>query len=352
MHQKSFMEMECLESPSIILQQQISNLDVISEITNRLRKFPPHFVGTIARGSSDQAAHFAKYAIETQLGIITTSIAPSIHTLYKSNLNYKNTFVIGISQSGKSNDLIECMSFARKNGAITLSFINEKNSPLEKESQYFIPLLAGKENSGAATKSFTASLTRIIQFICYWNNDNKLKECLLKLPNILEKSNDLNFKLALNELKNTKNMLVIGRGLNFPIALEAALKLKETCGIHAEAFSGAEILHGPFELIKKNFPVLVFLQNDETLESLVKLIEKLQKLNAKIIVISSQNILNDKKNKILNKTIHISTNECLTPLCDSVSLIYKFYPFVAALSRQKNKNPDTPLNLKKVTKTI
>lgn len=352
MEQKSFMESESEESPSIIANQQKMGLDILDELSKRLLKYPPNFVGTIARGSSDHAAYFAKYAIETKIGIITTSIAPSVHTIYKSNINYKNSLVVGISQSGKSDDILECMAVARKNGAVTLSFVNTKNSPLEKESEYCIPLLAGKEKSVAATKSFIASLSRIIQLVAYWSKNNDLKNNLINFPSLLVNKTSTHLHLALNELKNERNILIIGRGFTFPIALESALKLKETCGLHAEAFSGAEILHGPFELVHKNFPVLVYLQNDETLPGILKLIEILLQKEAKVIAIASQNILNSTNNPILNKTITIPTNNSLDPLCDAISLIHSFYPFAALLSKAKERNPDHPKNLNKITRTI
>jgi glutamine---fructose-6-phosphate transaminase (isomerizing) len=352
MEQKSFMESESEESPTIIAKQQKNGFHILDELKNRLLKYPPYFVGTIARGSSDHAAYFAKYAIETQMGIITTSISPSVHTVYKSKLSYKNSFVIGISQSGKSDDLLECMAVARKNGAITLAFVNENNSPLEKESEYCIPLLAGKENSVAATKSFIASLSRIIQFVAHWSGNIDLKNHLTNLPSLITNNSFSHFNLALNELKNEKSILVIGRGFAFPIALESALKFKETCGLHAEAFSGAEILHGPFELVHKNFPVLVYLQNDKTMPGMLKFIENLQQKEAKVIVFAAQNILNSIHSTILNKILTISTNESLDPLCDVISLIHRFYSFAASLSIATGRNPDHPLNLNKVTRTV
>ena len=191
MNSKSWMELETAESAEIILNQHNNSLGIIEEITKRLQNAPPNYVGTLARGSSDHAANFAKYAIETQIGIITSSIAPSIHSIYKTNLNYKNSLVIAISQSGKSSDVIESLIFARKQGAITLAFVNEEQSPLAQEAEYCVPLIANKERSVAATKSFIASLSRLIQFISFWKDHTELNKQLLSIPShLLDTKND------------------------------------------------------------------------------------------------------------------------------------------------------------------
>lgn len=350
----TFMEKEAAQAPFIIEKQQTIGLNTLSQLLQKLSSQKPNFAATIARGSSDHAATFAKYAIETNLGLITASLSPSIHTLYKAQVNYKDSLVIGISQSGKSDDLVECMSHARKNGAITLSFVNEENSPLANESEYFIPLLAEKEISVAATKSFIASLARIIQLIAYWNNSSELKNNLITLPSLLKESNNNSsaFSLGINSLKEEQSILVVGRGYSFPIALESALKFKETCGLHAEAFSGAEILHGPFELVKKDFPIFVYLQNDESLPSMLQLIEKIKTKKAKLFVMGASNLLSSHTNNILQNTILFPTANSLHPLCDMLALISTFYSFAAQLAKARGRNPDTPQNLNKVTRTI
>ena len=348
---KFWMQKETEESASIIKNQQIDSVEILNEVTNRLQKIPPNFVATLARGSSDHAASFSKYAIETHLGIMTASIAPSVHTIYKSNIIYKNSFVIGISQSGKSSDLVESMAFARKSGAITLAFVNDKNSPLEQASEYCIPLLANKEQSVAATKSFIASLSRIIQLISYWKKDSNLNKQLLNTSDQLLNFNENEMNLFVENLLNEKSILVIGRGHSFPIALESALKLKETCGLHAEAFSGAEILHGPFELIQKNYPILLYLSNDETLDSMLKLIETLQNKNAKIFIITTNEIAL-KYEKNLSNTYIFKTANSINSLCDNILSIYHFYKLAAFLSQKLGRNPDLPKNLNKVTDTI
>ena len=165
--QTTLMEKETNETFSIINNLILNSDEVFSPLIAALKKADLHFIATIARGSSDHAATFAKYVFETQLGITTTSIAPSIHTIYQKNLNYKNSLVIGISQSGKSFNLVESMKYAKQNGAITVSFINENNSPLADYCKFNISLLAGKEYSLAATKSFIANLVRIIQLAYY-----------------------------------------------------------------------------------------------------------------------------------------------------------------------------------------
>ncbi|WP_186645864.1 SIS domain-containing protein [Fluviispira vulneris] len=351
MSQVTLMESEVQESSKIIEKQLKANLEIFSAIVSRLKKEPPPFIATIARGSSDHAASFAKYAFETHLGILTSTISPSVHTLYKAKLNYKNALIICISQSGKSEDLIESLSYARQHGAVTLSFINEENTPLAKASEFNIPLLADKEKSVAATKSYIASLVRIVQFIAEWTFNGELKQYLKDLPTILNTKKNYLIEPAIEKFKSAQNILVIGRGYGFPIAMEAALKLKETCGLHAEAFSGAEVLHGPFELIQKDYPVLIFLQKDATYQTMLDLIKKIDEKNAQMIICGAHNILNFSDLNLKNQPILMPTANSIYPLCDCISLIHTFYPFAAKLAIARGRDPDNPTNLTKVTNT-
>ncbi|WGL59221.1 SIS domain-containing protein [Pigmentibacter sp. JX0631] len=348
----TLMEKETNETLSII-NNLILNSDVLFlPIITALRNVEIHFIATIARGSSDHAATFAKYVFETQLEIATASIAPSIHTIYQKNINYKNSLVLGISQSGKSFDLVESMKYAKQNGAVTVSFINENNSPLADQSKFNIPLLAGKEYSVAATKSFIASLVRIIQLAYYLNPQNSINiDCFKVISQRLNEFANDKDEFPIETFKNAKNFLVLGRGYTFPIAMEAALKLKETSGIHAEAFSGAEVMHGPFELINKSFPVIVFLNKDETLPNMLLLIENFLKKEANIFIIGTNEILKENKTLFLNLPV-ISIGNSIHPIANSILFIHKFYKFSALFAKSLGRNPDTPKNLNKVTSTL
>ncbi|MCK4608367.1 MAG: SIS domain-containing protein, partial [Gammaproteobacteria bacterium] len=263
------MEKEAGESPSIIAKRMQDNSQVLHDLCSRLRKNPPHFAITIGRGSSDHACTYAKYLLETHLGLVTASAPPSVLTLYGTELNVKNSLVIGISQSGKSPDICDLMQAAHKNGAVTLAIVNTEDSPLAKAAEFVIPMDAGAELAVAATKSYLASLAILVELIAIWTQDKKLLQALQILPERLTAALELDWSEAIPKLKPVNNTLVLGRGFGYPIAQEAALKFKETAAIHAEAFSGAEVLHGPFALIKQQHPYLLFTQGDNALEGML-----------------------------------------------------------------------------------
>lgn len=347
----TLMEKEARESPRIVEEQIKKNRNILTELANRIKKKPPPFAVTIARGSSDHASTFAKYLLETKFGLVTSSAAPSVLTLYKSNLNFKNSLAIGVSQSGESPDICEVMATARKSGAITVSFVNHPESHLAKESEYVVPLYAGEEKAVAATKSYIATLSAMLQMVAIYSDDRILIEKLDCLPSFLEKAISVDWSPAVSILKDIQDTLVIARGYCYPVAQEAALKFKETCSIHAEAFSGAEVLHGPFALIKKDYPVLMFTEDDSSFKGLIDLARKIKGLGAKIL-------LSCPKNKISKEALTgisdlmLPLPESLHKLCDPLIIIQAFYLMVARLSIKRGFNPDSPANLKKITETF
>jgi glucosamine--fructose-6-phosphate aminotransferase (isomerizing) len=347
------MEQESFQSLDIISKQNSQSQKDFLPLMKQLKKKPPFFVATLGRGSSDHAANFAKYAIEAHLGLMGASIAPSIHTLCQAKLNYKNSLVLGISQSGKSDDIIECLAYAKKQGALTVTFVNDERSPFATESTYCIPLLAGTEQAVAATKSFVASLSRIVQLVAYWSGQRVLLKHLETLVSLLQKQPQPHDKNVLEIFKNKKSLFVVGRGLGRSIALESALKFKECCGIHGEGLSGAELFHGPLELVKKNFPIFLYLHRDKSLPSMLELLAVLYSKKAKILLAGPQNLINSKTHPLFDKVATFPTMPLsVHPLCDSIASIYSFYPLVAQLAKLKGKNPDFPKNLAKITRTF
>src|ERR1700761_4411407 len=255
---------EAGQAPEAVRLQLRINSELMQGLGEKLRQLAPRAVVTCARGSSDHAATFAKYLIETRLGILTSSAAPSVSSLYAAKADLGGTVLLAISQSGASPDLLAAVSSARAAGALVIALVNVSDSPLARLAHHAIPLCAGPERSIAATKSYVASLAAIIHLVAVWSQDLKLLDALVRSPGQLERAWDLEWRPALAPLRGANNMYVVGRGLGLGIAQEAALKLKETCGLHAEAVSAAEVRHGPMALIRAGFPVLMFAQNDET----------------------------------------------------------------------------------------
>jgi glucosamine--fructose-6-phosphate aminotransferase (isomerizing) len=299
---------------------------------------------TIARGSSDHAANYGKYILETQLGLATVSAAPSIITLYDSPLKLDKALVIGISQSGQSYDICETMRYAKKQGAVTIALVNAIDSPLANIAEFVLPLHAGEELAVAATKSYIASLTALLHLVSYYSKNKNLQDVHEQLPHFLEAALLCDWQLFIDTYQNIHSTIITGRGFSLPIALESALKCKETSGIHAEAFSSAEILHGPFALMKAEYPVLLFGQNDRTLEDNLALAKRIRELAGKALLALPSDVCKEEKDVLpLPKSLH--------PLCDPIVGIQAFYPSIAKLSVLKGFNPDKPKHLNKVTST-
>lgn len=350
----NIMAQETISAASLIAKQLVSNKNLIQNIAIKIKEKNPIAAVTIARGSSDHAANFAKYLIETQLGIVTASSAPSVHTIYNSDLNLENMLVIGISQSGKSPDICHVMQDAREKGAITLALVNTEDSPLANLAEFVIPLRAGEEKAVAATKSYMCTLSALLQFIAIYNSDNLLESALDNLESQLQQTLNIDFTPVIEALLDTMHMFVIARGVCFPIAQEAALKFKETACIQAEPFSSAEVLHGPFALVKSGFSTLQFIQKDEALAGNLELAKKMTDLGAQTIVLYPENIEEKEVKKLTDKQtskLNIALPASIHPLTDPIMIIQAFYAMVNSLAVKRGFDPDNPDNLKKVTET-
>lgn len=338
---QSRMLAETLEAPAVVARQLTANAAAAAALGAALRAAPPRFVVTGARGSSDHAATFAKYLIETRLGLVTASAAPSVATLYDRPLAMDGALFVAISQSGRSPDLLRQTELASKGGARTLALVNDAGSPLAAACDHVLPLHAGPETSVAATKSYVATLSALVQLVAAWTDDRDLGAALDRLPDRLGAASGCDWSAALEPLAAAGDLLVVGRGLGLGIAQEAALKLKETCGLHAEAFSGAELMHGPVTLVGPGYPVLVFSPRDETRSSLETLVAALRDMGAAAFVASPDAATPG----------DLPLPPPLHPQLDLLPAILAFYRLAEALSRRRGRDPDRPRHLRKVTET-
>ena len=267
------------------VQAQLQQLDPqMIEIAGRLRRQPPQVAMTVARGSSDHAASYFAYLTMQLVGVPVASLPMSVVTLQQAPLKVSGQAVFGFSQSGQSPDLVNSLRLLRKRGALSISLVNAEDSPLEAACEFHVPLCAGPELSVAATKSFISTLSASALLIGHWNQEPDLLQACQALPDGLREAAKQDWSAAIDALRGCQQLMVIGRGAGFAIAQEAALKFKETSGLHAEAFSAAEVKHGPMALVGPDFPLLVFRQADETAESVDELVREVVARGGQVLI--------------------------------------------------------------------
>jgi glutamine---fructose-6-phosphate transaminase (isomerizing) len=327
------MLLEAREAPSAIARQLANDADAYRDFGAWLCANSPASVLTVARGSSDHAAHFMAYLIMARLGRLVTSLPMSLITLYQSKIQCAGLVSMAFSQSGQSPDLVAPMKFFTDGGACTAAFVNAPDSPLAHASNWIFPLHAGEEKSVAATKSFIAQLVAGARVVAAWQGDAALQNAIASLPDSLERAVAADWSAGIEVLKNCDRLFVIGRGIGLPI--------KETCAIQAEAFSGAEVKHGPMALIVEGYPLLIFAPRGPAQAGLLALADEMRTRGATVLLAAPAGTPNCDLPIIETASIDL----------DPISMIQSFYPMVEALSRARGFDPDRPRYLAKVTRT-
>jgi len=337
------MAAEIAEAAAATRRQLAANERSTAELARRLRARRPPFVATIARGSSDHAALFIKHLVEIKVGLACASLAPSIASLYRAQLWLDGAAAITISQSGRSPDVVAMQHAAKDAGATTIALVNDSDSPAARDADALLPLHAGEERSVAATKSMIASLIAGASLVAHWSADTGLSAALGGLPSVLDASNARPPEEAVAILAKSSSLLVIGRGATFGVAAEAALKLKETSAIHAEAFSSAEVLHGPVGIISPGFPVLAFAPVDAARTQFFNVVDRLASLGAEPLIIDIETHSRWPAVVALD-----GGHALLTPIV----ALHVFYRLAEATARARGRDPDRPPHLTKVTRTL
>jgi glucosamine--fructose-6-phosphate aminotransferase (isomerizing) len=332
---------EAREAPQAVARQLAQDRERWRAFGERLRQQPPASLLTIARGSSDHAAHYAAYLVMARLGRLVASMPMSLVTLYQSQIRCDGLASLAFSQSGQSPDLIGPTQYFRRCGALTCAFVNDAGSPLAQAAEWLFPLHAGEERSVAATKSFIAQLVAGARLVASWQDDAALAAALEDLPHALQRAVDTDWSEAVATLREADRLFVVGRGLGLPVAMEAALKFKETCGIQAEAFSGAEIQHGPMRLVEAGYPLLVFAPRGPAQAGLLEVAQAMRARGARVLLAAPAG----------TPHANLVLQESAVPELDAVCAIQSFYPMVEALARARGNDPDSPPHLKKVTRT-
>ncbi|MEP9400316.1 SIS domain-containing protein [Sphingomonas sp. VNH70] len=330
---------EAAEGGATVARFLARNRDALVQLGAMLRADPPALVVTCARGSSDHAATYGKYLIETLCGVPVASAAPSVASVYATQMERTHAVVIAVSQSGRSPDLLRTVESYKAAGARVVALVNVEDSPLAALADVVLPLSAGPETSVAATKSFIASLAALAAVAAYWSEDRALIDALDAAPAQLEAAFDLDWRAVADTLVAARNLFVIGRGYSFGVAQEAALKMKETSALHAEAFSSAEVRHGPMAIIDNGFPLLAFATSDEAGDDVRAAAKEFATRGAAVHLADAA-----------DGGSHpgaIRSHAAIEPIL----MIQSFYRMIESVSRRRGLDPDAPPHLRKVTET-
>jgi glucosamine--fructose-6-phosphate aminotransferase (isomerizing) len=334
---------EAREGPACAARLLAADAPRAHDLAQELRERPPTAILTVARGSSDHAASFLAYLVMARLGRVVASLPMSVVTLYQSRLRCEGLVAFAFSQSGRSPDLVAPISAVGAGGGRTVAFVNDIDSPLAQCAHWTFGLHAGAETSVAATKSFLAQLIAGARLVGDWQADEALRAGLAALPADLRRALRMDWSAALCEtLRCAERLYVISRGTGLAIAKEAALKLKEVCGIQAEAFSGAELHHGPMALIEEGYPLLVFAPPGPAQAGLIQLAKDLRGRGARVLLAAPEDTPG------MELPLACSIAEDLDPIL----AIQSFYLAAEALARARGLDPDRPRHLAKVTKTL
>lgn len=328
----SRMATETCEAPDAVARLLDREGSAIRDLGRRLATMAPPFVVTCGRGSSDHAAMYLKYSLEIATGIPVCSMGPSVASVYGTAPRVKGAVVVTVSQSGRSPDLVAFQAACRAAGALTIALVNVAESPVAAGADILIPLHAGAETSVAATKSFIAAAAAAAALVAAWSGDTARMAAVERLPWALEGSLGADWSEVLAPLATAGSCYTLGRGPGLAMAAEAALKLKEVLGRHAEAFSFAEVMHGPLRLLGPEFPLLAFLPDDAAQAANRAAIARLEVTGARVLVGQG----------------FTGTGEAML---DPIAMMAPFYLGIEVLARRQGLDPDRPTHLSKVTET-
>lgn len=339
---QSHMAREIAEIPAAATAFLDLSANAVAEGARRLAALDPCLIATVARGSSDHAATYLKYAIELATGVPVASIGPSVASVYGRQPKLRGAACIGISQSGKSPDIVEMMTAARSGGALTVAITNDAASPMAGAVDCSIPLHAGQELSVAATKTFALSVLAGLSLLAEWTGDTDLKAAIARSPDDFRRALAMDWAPLSNRLVRAQSLFVLGRGAAYAIANECALKFKETCGIHAESYSAAEVLHGPAAIVQERFPVLALCVDDAARPHVIASAERLASQGADVFVTGAT----------AKGAVTLPGVDGVHPLLAPLVLAVGCYAFLEPLARWRGFDPDAPPHLRKVTETI
>ncbi len=337
------MAAEIAEQPAVLARLLRNGSSAMAQITTVLRNRAPRFVLFAARGTSDQAALYGKYLVEVQLALPCGMVSPSTFTTYHARPDLRDVLVVAVSQSGGSPDLVGTVEAARTLGATTLVVTNTADSDLARAAELHLDVTAGAEKAVTATKSYSAELLGLWLLVQSWRDAGT--DPAAGLPDAVAGHLGRHPEVATlaDRYRFADRMLITGRGFAYPTAGEAALKLMETCYLAAQAFSGADLLHGPVAMIDQNHPTIAIIPNGAAGRAMTPVLAQLAANGADLLLLGG-----DECADVGTVSYRLPTlPEDLSPIADIVPL--QLLALEMALSR--GHDPDAPRGLAKVTRT-
>lgn len=342
MVQSTRMRREIDEIPEAVERLLTRGAADIVAVADAARRLDPAFIVTVARGSSDHVCTSLKYNAEILLGVPVASVGPSIGSIYDAPLKLNRGLSLAVSQSGQSPDIVAMAGNAGRDGAMTVALTNDVGSPLARASLHTLDIHAGPELSVAATKTFVTSAVAGLWLLAEWGQNAALIKAIHDLPEHLVAAARIDWPEVRDAIGTHQSLFTLGRGQALAVSNEAALKFKETCQLHAESYSSAEVLHGPVSIVGEGFPVLGFAAGDAAEGALADIADQISAKGAQVFATTS-------KVQGARCIDHVRTGHGLT---DPLSLIVSFYSMVEAFATSRGIDPDAPRHLKKVTETV
>ena len=324
----SYMLKEARESAAIVANQDTSQALALAEA---LKSQTPRGIVSVARGTSDHALGYLGYLLMHTRGMAVASLPPSLSSVLQTPWQVQDYLAIAMLKA------------LAAGGARTATLVNVVPSPIIEASQHVLAVQAGPEKSVAATKSFIATVALGLHLLAHWNGDRKLQDALQALPDKLERAANADWAAAVEALTPRERLFVVGRGTGLSIAQEAALKCKETCQLQGEAFSAAEVQHGPMAIVHDGFPVLLFAPPDHYQADALQLAEKFAARGAQVLLASDKKVAG---------TVHLPHIDAGHDALQGLTGILSWYVAAAQLSEARGLNPDEPPYLQKVTQTV
>jgi glucosamine--fructose-6-phosphate aminotransferase (isomerizing) len=343
----SHLRREILEQPEVLRRLLAAERETIEGVAAAIRAHAPPYVVIAARGTSDNAARYAKYLLGVENRLTVALATPTLFTVYERPPRLVDALVIGISQSGASPDIVAVIEEGRRQGALTLAITNAPESPLAQAAEHTIDLHAGEERSVAATKTYTASLMAIAALSAAIAEDDARWDALAAMPLVAQRTlgqiDEVSAKVE--RYRYMRECAVIGRGYNYATAHEIALKLTELTYVLSDPYSAADFQHGPIALVEPGFPVFVLAPEGAVAQEMLDLLAQLHERGAELIVLSPMDAALAQAQTPL--PLPSGTPEWLSPLV----MVMPGQMFALASTLVRRLDPDRPRGLHKVTLT-